>query len=590
MPVDHLAPERHLTSSRANLRHLRPFAIRHWRKMVLGTLLIVVSSAMVLIGPLIYRYLIDEVILARQLHLLAGAVLLLAALKLLTVLAKLVQRFFFAGLQRTIILDIQEDLLRRVLRFPQSFFDENEVGYLMARLLADVRSLRWFFERSLTTILRSSLHLVGGLAFLFYLKWPLAVMTLVTMPAIVICTRYFSRKARVLSHLKMENRGNVSRQMQESLSVVPLIKAFGSEERQANRIIARLRSVVQISMEQIAVSSVASQLIGSSPNLVRFAVFVVGAYWVIQGDWTLGSLLAYQAYLGHVYQPARSLANANIQLQNALASLERVSALYDIVPEDDGEGLDVDQLMGEVEFHQVSFAYDEDHIILDDVSFRIPAGGHVAIVGPSGVGKTTLVSLLLRFYHPTTGEIWFDGRPASEYALSSLRQRIGYVSQSTLLLSGTIGENLRYGNSGAKQEEVVRAAQTASIHDFITSLPQGYDSPVGEGGSNLSVGQKQRLAIARALIKDPDILVLDEPTAALDSLAEKSIFDALPSLVGDKTMFVVAHRLATARHADRVLLLNEQRLVASGTHEELMSANTYYQSLVANEQVLTPSE
>ena len=314
---------------------------------------------------------------------------------------------------------------------------------------------------------------------------------------------------------------------------------------------------------------------------------VIGAYWIIQGEWTLGSLLAFQSYLGYVFGPAQFLASANLQLQNALASLERVSALYDIVPEaNQGEGKEVERLKGEVDFEKVTFSYDGKETVLHEVSFHVDSGEHVAIVGPSGVGKTTLVSLILRFYKPTAGEIFLDGYPASEYELNSLRQRIGYVSQSTLLLSGTIVDNLRYGNPEASDEQIIRAAKVAGIHDFINSLPKGYDAPVGERGINLSEGQKQRLSIVRALIKNPDILVLDEPTAALDSLVEKTIFDRLPEMVRGKTTFIIAHRLSTIQNSDRILLLNEKRLVAIGTHQELLKNSAYYRTLVANQEII----
>jgi ABC-type multidrug transport system fused ATPase/permease subunit len=269
-----------------------------------------------------------------------------------------------------------------------------------------------------------------------------------------------------------------------------------------------------------------------------------------------------------------------------MAALERVSALFDIVPEETGVGIPVERLSGEVEFRDVSFTYDEKQPVLQNVSCRIQPGERVAIVGPSGVGKTTLISLLLRFYRPTDGEIWLDGRRASEYEVQSLRRRIGYVSQSTLLLAGTIAENLRYGSPDAGEDEVIQAARVAGIHEFIAGLPEGYESLVGEQGVNLSEGQKQRLAIARALIKDPDILVLDEPTSALDSLVEKSIFDALPEIVRTKTLFVVAHRLSTVQNSDRILLLNKNRLIAMGTHRELLSSSAFYRSLVANQQIL----
>jgi ABC-type multidrug transport system fused ATPase/permease subunit len=356
-------------------------------------------------------------------------------------------------------------------------------------------------------------------------------------------------------------------------------------------LISELRTSRQISLEQTTVNSIAGLTIDSMQGIARAAVLALGAYWVIRGQWTLGSLLAFQAYLGYVFGPAQSLATANLGLQNARASLERVSVLFDFVPEENMDtGKKIEQLAGEIEFKNVSFSYDAREPVLRNVSFHIHPREHVAIVGPSGVGKTTLLSLILRFYRPTAGEIYFDTRPASDYQVSSLRQRIGYVSQSPFLLSGTIKETLLYGNPDATEEEVLRAAKASGIHDFILSLPAGYESEMGERGVNLSEGEKQRLAIARALVKDPDILVLDEPTSALDSMTEKSIFQSLPSLLRSKTLFVVAHRLSTIRDADRILLLNKNRLLAIGTHQSLLETNDYYRSLVAYQQAnpLTP--
>jgi subfamily B ATP-binding cassette protein MsbA len=584
---DRVANQQGETSTFANLKNLRPFFLRHWRKGLFGVIFVILTSLLAFPQPLIMRYLIDDVILARQLDKLWLALLLLGGIKALSMGLGPIQQFYFTRFQQDVTLDVQSDLFERLLHFPKSFFDETETGYLMSRIQQDVYGVQWFFSQTLVYALSSLLSFVGGICFLFYLDWQLALAVLVLLPLLVVALNYFSHKMRVLSHEQMEQYANVSRNLQESLASTTLIKTFASEKRAVDRMISEWRAAQQLNLEQTTVGSLANLLIGALPTLANAVVFVAGAYWVIKGSWTFGSLIAFQSYLGYVYGPAMALASTNLQMQNALASLSRISALYSIVPEENlGVGEKVERLKGEVEFKDATFSYDGRETVLENLSFHVAPGEHVAIVGPSGVGKTTLISLILRLYRPTKGDLLFDGRPASDYELASLRQRIGYVPQSSLLLSGTILENLRYGNLEADEAYVVQAAKTAGIHGFIIGLPQGYQSMVGENGVNLSEGQKQRLAIARALIKDPDILILDEPTSALDTMTENSFIEALKGMTQGKTLFLIAHRLTTVKNVNRILVLNEKRLVAMGSHRQLMETNEYYRSLVANQQVL----
>ena len=524
----------------------------------------------------------DDVILKRQLGLLAGAIALFIVLILAEKLLKMLEDFTFARFEQGITLDIQQSLLGKVLQFPKSFFDEIQTGYLMSRLSDDTERLRWFFSITVVYVLSNLIRFVGGIAFLSYLEWRLAGIVLVVLPGILFVMNYFARKVHVLSHRSMEQDANVSSRMQEALSSTPLIKSFASEERTQSRLVTELKKTFQISLEQTAVNSAADAAISLLPAVSRGIALALGAYWVIQEEWTLGSLLAFQGYLGYVFGPAQFLATANLHFQKALAALQRIWALFRILPEENSKiGMKVDHLKGAIEFRDVSFSYNGRENVLDRLSFEIRAGEHLALVGQSGVGKTTLLSLILCFYRPTSGEIYFDGRPASGLEVTSLRKAIGYVSQNTLLLSGTIMDNLRYGNPEAGDDEIIRAAKAAELHEFISTLTSGYDTDIGEKGIKLSEGQKQRLSIARALVKLPDILVLDEPTSSLDGRTEGSILNSLPAFIKGKTLLVVSNKLSTIKYCDRVLLLDENKRLTPSTHRQLMETSEYYRSLIA---------
>jgi len=582
LPKDRITGHNRHADFKTGLRNLRPFINRHWRKGFYGVLIVIIATLLGFPAPLITRYLIDNVIIGKQVGLLAGAIFLLLVIVLAERLGLLVQQFYFARFEQQVMLDIQENLIDRTLHFPKSFFDDNQTGYLMSRLASDVSGIRWFFSTTIVYIISNVLRFLGGLIFLFYLEWRLAFAILILLPMLLVCVNYFAHKTYVLSHRSMEQQAHVTSRFQESLSAVSLIKSFSSEARAVSSIISELKKAFKISLDQITVNSLANLVVNLFPGLARTLVLAFGAYWVIKGDWTLGSLVAFQFYLGYVFGPVQFLAAANLQMQDARAALDRVSALFDIVPEENvGTGKIVERLRGEIEAKNISFSYDSRELVLEGLNFHVQAGEHVAIVGPSGIGKTTLLSLILRLYKPTAGELYFDGRPASEYELGALRQRIGYVSQNTVLLSGTIKENICYGKPGADNEQVVRAAKIAGIDKFINNLPNGYDTEIGERGVKLSEGQKQRLAIARALVKDPDILIFDEPTSNVDGITERSILSTLPAFVKNKTLFVVANRLSTIMDSDYILLLDENRFVDIGSHKSLLETNEYYRRLIS---------
>lgn len=385
---DPLAGERGRSAIRGSLRNLRPFIKRRWKRCLWGALIIVSTSLLSFPAPLIFRYLVDDVILSKQVGLLAGTIILLAGILIVSKLMGLWEQFYFKRLEQVIILDIQHVLLDRTLRFPKMFFDRNETGYLMSRLSSDVEELRWFFSGTIVYIISNAIQFIGGLVFLFYLEWRLAFGVLIVIPGLFYTIRFFSGKMRILGHEGMEQDARVSGRLQELLTSIPLIRAFSAEDRTAKRIISEWKKTFQISLEESTVSSVANLAINSTPWLAKGIVLALGAYWVVEGQWSLGSLLAFLAYLGYVFGPAQFLATANLQLQKALAALERVSALFDITIEENvGIGRKVEKLKGKIEFKDVSFSYDEREPVLENVSLCNRAGRACCTCGAKRCGK-----------------------------------------------------------------------------------------------------------------------------------------------------------------------------------------------------------
>lgn len=571
-------------SAKELYRSFVPFFKKYRKRFALGLGLIFLTAAASIPLPLIGRFLIDDVIMRRQIPLLAWTILAMVVLAVASRMLDLYQQYYFERFHQEVVLDIQAGLLDRVFHFGKPFFDANRTGYLLKRLEGDVHGMGWFFSGSMAVMVENLFRFLGGAIFLLYLDWRLALSVGIVLPGVALMVQYFSGRLRTLSNETMEIQADVTDNFQESLANMTLIKAFASEGKTLQQLVGALKKGMNIAIEQGTVHAAAGMLITSLPGVARAAVLFIGAYWAIVGHWSLGSLFAFQAYLFYVFGPVQALGVANLEMQHALASANRVANLFDRVPEENsGRGRMVTRLNGEIEFKAVDFAYDAEVPVLEGIDFLIRAGERIALVGVSGAGKTTLISLILRFYKPTGGEIFFDSRSASDYEVGSLRARIGCVPQQNWLLSGTILENILYGDPAAGLDEAVRAARAVGIHEFVTGLPGGYRTKVGERGISLSEGQRQRICIARAILKDPDIVLIDEPFSALDGHTGDTLASTLLSFFELKTVVVVTDHSKLLVQADRVFLLHEKRLAAAGTHAELLVGNPFYRALLGDE-------
>jgi ATP-binding cassette subfamily B protein len=427
----------------------------------------------------------------------------------------------------------------------------------------------------------ATLNLGAMFAVLVYVDSTLALLSLVVAPFLYVCLRFYSRTMLDRAERVKALESTLIERAFEILSSVAAVKSFTRERHELARFSssgddtmrARLTLTWQESLFSVAVTTIT--LSGTA------LVLIVGGLHVLNGTLTLGSLLVVIAYLAAVYDPISAIAHSTGSLQQASASARRVREIFSLTPEvlDDSDGIDASGIEGHIHFREVSFNYSDDRDVLDTISFEARPGEMVALVGITGAGKTTIASLVPRFFEPDSGRVFIDGIDVVRYSLKSLREQIALVPQQPVLFTGTIAENIRYGRLDASDADVEAAARDANFHDFVTRLPQGYETPVHEGGATLSGGERQRIGIARALLKSAPILILDEPTSAVDAISEGAIFDTLRRLRANHTVLVIAHRLSTVRDATRILVLNDGRLVAQGPHDELIKTCALYRRM-----------
>lgn len=451
------------------------------------------------------------------------------------------------------------------------------------RLEADAYCVHDLVMGGFLPLVTAFLKLAVMFAILARLDLPLALLSLSVVPFLFVSLRYYSANMVDRAEQVKELESNLLARAYETLSSIRIVKSFAREGYELSRFVASGAATMQARLRLTWQESLFSVVVSAITMTGAALVLGVGGLHVLRGDLTVGGLLVVIAYLGAVYNPLSSIAHTTGSLQQAVVSARRVREILALTPEplDVPGGRDAGGIVGDIRFESVSFSYDGSRPILTDVSFSARPGELVAVVGLTGAGKTTLASLIPRFFEPTSGRVLIDGVDLTEYSLRSLRERIALVPQETVLFEGTIGDNIRYGRLDATDADVEAAARAAQVHPFVERLSKGYATPVAEAGATLSGGERQRLGIARALLKDAPILILDEPTSSLDAISEESVFDALRGLRVGRTTIVIAHRLSTIRDASRILVLHEGRLIAQGTHNDLLASSELYRRMCA---------
>ncbi len=552
---------------------------KYWKLGTVAIILIFAAGVMAYPPPLIYRYLIDKVILTKSIEKLPLAAAVLVIIGVLTHLLNMSMNYISSLFSRNALLYLRKDLTQRVLSLPQSFFDRNSPGYIMNRMDSDLNGIGWLLSASVLRIAENFIKLIGGLCFLYYLEWRAGLCVTFLLPVFILISHFFSQRQYALAAHHNEEFAKSGGSMEESLSNINTVKAIAGENATGKRIMAHYRKLFNLGIEQHVLSSLYQFIVSFFPQIARFLLLLVGGIWIINGEWTLGSLFAAQVYLGFVFSPIQSLAHANIQYQNSLASLKRISQFYAITPEYQPGGRELKKLNGAVVFEDVSFGYDPEHEVLKALSFAVTPGQKIAICGESGTGKSTLISLLMRFYIPNTGHIIFDGEDAGTYDLKQLRQRIGYVSQEPELFTATIAENIRMNNPGASDEKITDTLYISGLGQFIAKRTHGINSMLEDKGANLSIGQKKRLALARTLISEPDILIFDEPTAELDNETTHKLLEKLNSAIAGKTTFIITHDPEVATFCDRSIFIIDGKISGFAPHAEMAARSPEYREL-----------
>jgi len=546
---------------------------------VLGLAGTLTLTGLRLVPTYLTKYLIDDVIGASDLSKLHVVVLVLLVVYLGTAVIGAARTFVMQRLGNHLMYDLRTQVFNHLQVLTLSYYNRHQTGHIMARVTNDITRLQSFVAEGLQDIIVNvvTVFLICGL--LFYLDWRLALFALGPIPFIASSTYWFGRRIHHLYHRIWRRTSWISAVLADTIPGIRVVKSFAQEPRESRRFEARSADLFSQELRATGLTSVFFPSVSFLTSFGSMLVLGIGGYFVVMNlGLTLGGLMAFVGYMWQFYQPVSTLGEINHRLQHAATSAERVFEVLEATPEvpEAPGAIRLPRISGEVEFRDVRFGYEPGRYAIDGISFHVEPGEMIGLVGPSGAGKSTLVHLICRFYDVDSGEILIDGHDIRDISLRSLREQIGVVLQEPFLFHGTVASNIAYGKPEAAPEEIIEAARTANAHDFIMGLPDGYETIVGERGQTLSGGERQRISIARAILRDPRILILDEATASVDTETEVQIQKAVERLVEHRTTFAIAHRLSTLRKANRLIVLEQGKLVEIGTHDELLASGGLY--------------